>query len=503
MSASLAMHAEKWIRETGWQRPAGAIEDRLVELEAEHGAKISKPERRRLLALAAALGEPEPSLEETGIEELLREPEPLIDGESASSSDAKPDIETTLADVVEIFRRWLFLPDARPLLVVLGTVAANLLEGDPVWTLIVGTPGSGKSEILQALGGLPNVHPVATLTEPALLSGTTKKDRAADSSGGLLRTIGAQGLILCKDFGSVLSMHRDGRAQVLAALREIYDGSWTRHVGVDGGRALSWSGRVGLVAGCTPTIDRHHAVMGAMGERFILFRLSAVDAPEQSRRALAHAGKETAMRSELAAAVGRLFAGGVPYQPRERTDADDERLIGLATLIVRCRSAVERDGYTREIELIPGAEAPTRLVVVLARLLAGLDAIGCPRDIGWQVVTKAALDSIPEIRRDAIEVLYLSGLPVDTGSVAESLSYPTTTTRRALEDLSAYGIARCEHGGNGKADRWSLSDFALKLYSIARTVPETSEGMSSLFNSPFHAYDDKSGTVPESEGEAP
>ncbi len=416
--------------------------------------------------------------------------------------DEEPDLETTLADVVATFRRWLYLPDVSPLLVVLGTVAANLLEGDPVWTLLVGPPGSGKSEILQAVGGMPNVHPVATLTEPALLSGTTKKDRAQDASGGLLRSIGAQGIILCKDFGSVLSMHRDGRAQVLAALREIYDGSWTRHVGVDGGRALSWSGRIGLVAGCTPTIDRHHAVMGTMGERFILYRLSAVDAAEQSRRALGHAGKESAMRSELAAAVGRLFAGGVPCKPQERTDADDERLIGLATLIVRCRSAVERDGYTREIELIPGAEAPTRLVVVLARLLAGLDAIGCPRDTGWQVVTKAALDSIPEIRRNAIEVLYLSGLPVDTGSIAENLRYPTTTTRRALEDLTAYGIARREPGGNGKSDRWELSDFAREFYSIARTVPETSEGSHSLFNSPFHTYDDKSGTVADGEGSA-
>mgnify|MGYP003466777145 CR=1 FL=1 len=39
-----------------------------------------------------------------------------------------------------------------------------------------------------------------------------------------------------KDFGSILSMHRDARGAVLAALREIYDGSWSRSIGVDGGR---------------------------------------------------------------------------------------------------------------------------------------------------------------------------------------------------------------------------------------------------------------------------
>jgi energy-coupling factor transporter ATP-binding protein EcfA2 len=407
-----------------------------------------------------------------------------------------------LDDVVTTFRRWLFLPDVSPLYAVLGTVAANLLDGDPVWLLLVGPSGSGKSEILQAVGGLPSIHAVATMTEASLLSGSPKRDHADDASGGLLRSIGERGIMLCKDFGSVLSMNRDARAQVLAALREVYDGSWTRHVGVDGGRTLAWSGRVGLVAGCTPTIDKHHAVMGAMGERFILFRLSPIDAAEQGRRALAHAGRETGMRSDLAGAVEELFRNGAPLEPGKRTDADDERLIRLATLVVRCRSAVERDGYRREIELVPGAEAPTRLVVVLARLLAGLDAIGCPRDKGWQVVTKAALDSIPEIRRDAIEVLYLSGLPVDTGSIAESLGYPKTTTRRALEDLTAYGIAIRDRGGDGKADRWSLSEFTSELYATARTVPEKLQGANNPSSSFCKALTDKSGKVTKDEIEA-
>ncbi len=125
-------------------------------------------------------------------------------------------------------------------------------------------------------------------------------------------------------------MNRDARAAVLAALREVYDGSWTRHVGTDGGRTLSWSGRVGLVAGVTPTIDRHHAVMGAMGERFILFRLPEVDSDEQAKRALSHAGRESKMRTELAAVVARLFAQGL-REPRELSGAEAAELVSLTT----------------------------------------------------------------------------------------------------------------------------------------------------------------------------
>src|SRR5207249_2972241 len=132
------------------------------------------------------------------------------------------------------------------------------------------------------------VHSAATLTEAALLSGTPKKEKAAGASGGLLRTIDDFGILMCKDFGSVLSMPKETRGSVLAALREVYDGEWTRYVGADGGRLLHWKGKVGLVAGVTPTIDRQTAVMGAMGERLVLFRLPVVDAQEQGRKALKH-----------------------------------------------------------------------------------------------------------------------------------------------------------------------------------------------------------------------
>jgi hypothetical protein len=253
-------------------------------------------------------------------------------------------------------------------------------------------------------------------------------------------------------------MNRDARAAVLAALREIYDGAWTRHVGTDGGRTLSWAGRVGLVGGCTPTIDRHHAVMGAMGERFTLYRLPDVDPDVQAFEALRHSGRERAMRAELGEAAREVLAN--LEEPRDRTDDETVQLIALATFVVRARSAVERDGYSREIELVPGAEAPTRLVIVLDRLLSGLDAIGCDRAEAVQVVTKAALDSIPALRLAVLDTLYVED-DLDTNAIANAVLHPASTTRRALEDLTAHGLI-VRHRGSGEKDphRWSLGTFA-------------------------------------------
>lgn len=377
-----------------------------------------------------------------------------------------------LGACVEVFRRWLELPDPGALFVTLATIAANRQPGDPVWTLLVGPPGSGKTETLGPLTGLADCHPAATLTAASLLSGTPRKDRADGSKGGLLRVIGDYGIIVLKDFGSILSMHRDARADLLAGLREIYDGAWTRHVGSDGGRTLHWEGKVGLVAGCTPAIDSHHSVMGSMGERFVLYRLPAVDGAAQVRRALARGNRDAEMRTELAHATRTVLDDATDHAYPLDDDATD-RLVALAELAARCRSSVERDGYSREIELIPEPEAPARVALVLSRLLDGLTAIGVPPGCAWPIAVKVGLDSMPAIRRSVLEHLLAADRPLTTKDTGEALGYPTTTARRALEDLAAHGITSRD-GTAGKADLYAVTDWCRTRWS-AVAVPETSD----------------------------
>jgi hypothetical protein len=370
-------------------------------------------------------------------------------------ANATPPLERTAA----VFDRWMYLPDRTPLYVVLATVAANMLTGSPVWLLLVGPPGSGKSELLASTTQLECVHAVATLTEAALLSGAPGREKASDATGGLLCTIGDFGIVLAKDFGSVLNMHTDTRAQLLAGLREVYDGSWTRLVGTDGGRRLHWDGKVGFLGGCTESIDRHHAVTAAMGERFVYLRMPQANPAEQAMRAMSHAGTDGRMRDELAAAVASLFAGGLPAKPQLLTLADREQLVALSVFTVRARSAVERDRASREIENVPEPEAPARLAIVLHQLTQGLDAIGLNRDSSWPIVRQVALDSIPRLRFRLLVTLDEHD-ELNTTEAAEYVDYPTTTTRRALEDLAAHQLTAKRSGGAGKPDVWALTEWA-------------------------------------------
>lgn len=373
--------------------------------------------------------------------------------------------EDKLSRVVETFQKWLYLPDPGTLLMVLAALAANRLSGDPVWLLLVGPPGSGKTELLSGLAGLPGVHQAATLTEPALLSGSPKRERSTTSTGGLLKAIGSSGLIVCKDFGSVLSMRREERASLLAALREVYDGNWTRQLGVDGGRTLCWSGKVGMLAGVTGAIDLHHAVMASLGERFLLYRLTEVDPDDLADAALGSVGQENVMRAELSKAVQDFVSTSVQTAAPELLPEDRSRIVTLSTLVARSRSSVERDGYNREIELIPDAEMPGRLARALAQLFAGLGAIGVTPAEKRRLLRKTALDCLPSTRRHTLELLATETGVVNTTVIAGRLGYPTVSARRTLEDLAAHGVVTRTPGGAGKADLWALSEWTQRRWT--------------------------------------
>jgi hypothetical protein len=374
----------------------------------------------------------------------------------------------TIGETLAVFNKWLILPSLTPVYAMLGAVAANLLPGDPVWLGIIGPGSSTKTEILNSTSMLPYVEPAATVTPAGLLSGTPKKQQHKDAKGGLLRQIGDFGILVLKDFGSVLSMRPEAKAEVLAALREVYDGEWTRHLGTEGGRTLHWKGKVGLLFGCTGVIDSHHSVIGAMGERFLLSRLEPAEG--QFKRALQHVGDKTKqMRKERAEAVARLFAGRRPL-PHPLSDEEIERIDRIVSLVVKLRGPVERDRQSREIEAVYGAEGTGRIGLALERLLAGLDTLGIERPTALDVVESVAMDSVPPIRRNAYEHLNAEdrelefvrdkddaviGTGTPTSEVAKALDLPTNTVRRALEDLNAYGLAQRIVQGPGKPDLWN------------------------------------------------
>ncbi|MGI8578869.1 MAG: DUF3854 domain-containing protein [Nocardioidaceae bacterium] len=371
------------------------------------------------------------------------QPATTVDGSPPPGPVAGTTTPVILSSALDTFGRWLHLDDTAPMLAVAATVVANRAEGDPVWLLLVGPPSGGKTEILQACSPLPYVLGAATISPAALLSGTSRKERAADATGGLLRQIGDFGILLAKDFTSVLSQNKDTAKEAMAALREVYDGSWDRPVGTDGGRVLSWSGKCGLVGGVTPSYDRYATIVNTLGDRFLLLRLPDVLAHEQAMSALVNFEHEKQMRAELAAAMTGLIAGADLSRVHEPLH-DDERdaLIRLAIFAVRARTGVERDGYSGELLVLPQVEGPARLVKAIRRLYGALGAIGADDETRWSVVVRVALDCAPAIRVPLMRALLAADAPPRTSELAQTTGMVTKTASRQLDDLTLLGIAQ-------------------------------------------------------------
>jgi Bifunctional DNA primase/polymerase, N-terminal len=462
-----------WICDFSDHDALAALAMRLVKSGMHDGAVVAF-----LRAQVTALTNIDPDRKARRLKEIPRLVESARDKLDADEAPAQPAAQPTSLDLaVKVFEKWLLLDDSWPVYVTLGAIAANHLPGPPVWLGLIAPPSSAKTEILSAMLRLPKVELVTTASPAALLSGTPKKQAAKGAKGGLLSQIGPFGILVLKDFTSVLGLHRDSLSEMLDALREIYDGKWVRHLGTDGGRTLKWEGKLGLIFGCTEAYDSHYAIIGVLGDRFLLYRLPPSQ-HDQFEMAMLHSGERfKMMQDELAAAAAGLFAGlGDPLpSPRAMNAEESLRIKRKVILACHLRAGVNRDRYSRELEAVYGAEGAGRLGLSLERLLAGLDVIGIERETAMQIVEKTALDSVPPIRRKVYEEL-AGGRPKTTREVAAAADLPTTTVRRALEDITAHGLAtrnrvKNDDGKDGRDDEWTQVELA--IFAAPKTAPTT------------------------------
>jgi hypothetical protein len=362
-----------------------------------------------------------------------------------------------LAAIIDEFQRSMWLPDPAIVYIVLGAVAANQMGSPPVWLLVVGAPSSGKTEILDALSGLPEYVPISTFTEAGLLSGSSTREGAA-ATGGILRQVGERGLLVASDFGTLLNEHSSTRSRLFGCLREVYDGKFVRRLGTDGGRTFAWSGHAGFIGACTGGIDAPSIDLGTLGERFTYVRVPAATPEDEfmscvvADEHVGHLGEVRARRAEL---VATFFADlSLPEEFPPLDEHDQERLITLAHLGARCRSSVLRNGYSREVEMVPGHERATRLYRQFRHLHAGLTVIGTPRFEIWRLLPQVALDGLTPGRKSVLEYLMAEPTEHSTGSVAGHCRLPETTVRRHLEDLNAHGAVDAT---GTHPERWAAS----------------------------------------------
>jgi hypothetical protein len=368
-----------------------------------------------------------------------------------------------LPRLVERFRYWFGDHyDLDALYVTLAVAAVERLDGEPLWLLVISGPGATKTETVSVLERCPRTEIVSTLTSPgALLSATSRKERGPHATGGLLRKLEPQGIMVLKDVTSILSLNPGIRAEILAALREVYDGLWARNCGSDGGQTLTWKGRIAVVGAATTAWDTHHAVVAAMGDRFLLLRVDSTQHRTASgRKAIGNTGKEAEMRAELRELAAGVLAGIDASTAPELTEYEQFAILDAANLATLARTAVEHDSKGDVIDShMP--EMPTRFAKQLTQLVRGLVVVGIDRDEALRLAMRCAHDSIPPLRLAILKDLAASPYQTPT-DVRRRLGKPRSTIDRALQDLHILGLVTLDEADNGAFGKttwyYSLSD---------------------------------------------
>ncbi|WP_194411413.1 bifunctional DNA primase/polymerase [Microbacterium cremeum] len=380
----------------------------------------------------------------------------------------------------EAFRGWLGVDyDLGALNAVLAAAVIERMDGDPAWLLLISGSGNAKTETVQSLAGAGARVVSQIASAGALLSGTSKGERSANATGGLLHEIGTRGVMVLKDVTSVLSMSREARTEVLAALREVHDGSWTRSVGTDGGRSIEWAGRLVIIGAVTTAWDRAHAdTISAFGDRFVVVRMdSTTGRIAAGWKAIGNTGSEEAMRTELAAAAAGVLAGANLAADGPNGE-ETARILAAADLVTLARTAVDVD-YRGNVVDSHAPEMPTRFAKQLAQVFRGGVAIGLSREAALALAIRVARDSMPPLRLEILEDVAMNPW-TPLRDVVKRVQKPRSTVDRQLQALHLLGLLTVDEEvatvGLALKEtttwRYTLAD-GIDVSSIAAPTPTT------------------------------
>jgi len=374
----------------------------------------------------------------------------------------------TIDELTELYKSVFYLEDSGIIPLVCAVIISNRADGDPVWLMLIGPSSGGKSEAINATLGLPFVHQISTLTSNTFLSGMTNNTQETS----LLHEIGS-GVIAMKDFTTILSIPRETQAAIMGQLREIFDGHLTKRTGT--GKNLNWKGKINLLAGCTEKINLVEGMYAEMGTRWVNYILASQDRKLTTQRALDNNQTIHELREKIQEGFTEYIYQMIDKLPEEMPPLPEQvmvNIIEVADFSSEARSPVQRN-YKGEMTFVLSSEMPMRLasqLKTLGHVFICMNDYKTLRGDHEKILYKIALDSIPKVRRQALQILAKYD-KITTAGLASELNFPTATARMWLEDLNARGM--CKRGKQKKVggDEWSITNehrFTIRKYDYVK-----------------------------------
>lgn len=332
--------------------------------------------------------------------------------------------------------KWLVVPDEDQDVVEFALAvykSHELPDADPIWGMIVGPSGGGKSELLRTFLDLPRSFHLSKPTPASLASGYRGKGgKNADPS--LLPLMDGK-IVIMPDFAPILSARPEVRNEILGMLREAFDGTIAVGKGNIGHKV--YTSRFSMLVGSTSKIDAIEAEANELGERFVKIRLRGHDGKSKARRAADNVPHAKNMREELHQAVKSCLESLPKFVGVENPEYAKDAIASVAHFTAKARTHVARNWRSREIEHLPIPEEGGRLSVQLNKLAMALALVRgrtIVEDEDINTIQRVADDCLPPMRLKVIRELR-SG-PLSQAELGQKTAIPETSVRRLLEDLA-------------------------------------------------------------------
>jgi hypothetical protein len=355
---------------------------------------------------------------------------------------------------------WFHNPDFLALRACLATAKSLDIETRPVWLMLIAPSSCGKSDFYLPCAAAYVPHFESDdVSIAGLLSGS-----AANRGKGVLDRMRPKGLWIFSDFTVLLNTAEEKRNAVLGAHRRIYDGDYSREM--DGNR-VSWTGRVHVVAACTPGLERFHRVNADLGERMIQIRVSKQPASaDLIRKVTKQSDHHSQFRREITEAASALLRPNIPA----RVDLPFEyqqQIYGWAEFVATCRTGVGRN-YKDEITSVGHEEGTGRVFQQLIGLAKGDAAVmgqTCVDPTQIPLIQRVAYDCLPWARRAVL----LAIPPADTIRKEDlkdlsGISH-NYTLDQTLDELLAIGVLKKTGDCGVGSVSYHLADKPRKLLS--------------------------------------
>lgn len=346
-----------------------------------------------------------------------------------------PQPQLCFSQIASTLNQILFEPDTEAFHIMLCAVAAHTLKPHgypPVWIMVVGPSGSGKTTVLDAFTKVPGTFRLNSLTPNTFLSGYKRK--AEENS--LLIKLGASPILLMKDFTSIISMRHEYKSEIIAQLREIYDGSFRKVTGM--GNVIAWSGRLTLLTCCTAAVEDDRMTFRVMGDRFMEVHWKS---PEPYGLVNYITNQEIATNLTPVQQLVNDYLSA-PYSPLAKlTPKQHELLNSYANAAAKLRTPVIWDDKGHSISNVFQTEAPTRTAQTLTSIVlaaASLDREPFVRDQDMELALRVTCDSVPPKR---LRVLKL----IQAKNWDEYAALPLWVVRKTLAELEALGVLAAEN----------------------------------------------------------